>query len=86
MQHVDDDIVQLLVKRDGIPTVVKLRDGRSLAVIDIAWGYDEGHEYAHVTTNVSPGNNAMQVDLFFTSEVSAVLDPSNGSELWRSHE
>ena len=73
----DKDLIELLTTRDGQPTFVKLRDGRRLSVINIAWGYDMGDEYAHVTTNVSPSVDGEAVDFFFTNEVVAVLDESD---------
>jgi hypothetical protein len=43
-------------------------------VRNIAWGYDIGDEFAHVTTNVSPAVEGASIDFFFTSEVRAVID------------
>ena len=83
MKPADQDIIDLLVSRDAVPTVVRLKDGRSLAVMNIAWGYDRGEAYAHVTTNMSPGISALEAELFFTSEVATILDPSNGNVLWQ---
>lgn len=57
-----------------------LRDGRRLSVINVAWGYDIGDEYAHVTSNISPGIDGESVDFFFTSDVEIVLDEA-GQEL-----
>jgi hypothetical protein len=52
------------------------RDG-----LNIAWGYDEGDlfAHAHITTNVSPGQKRLPIDLSFTSDLSAVLDPATGT-------
>ena len=36
--------------RDGVETVVIRRDSRRRVVYDIAWGYDLGEKWAHVTT------------------------------------
>ena len=54
----DADLIQLLAARDGSVTHVELLTGVLLQVINIAWGYDEGDECAHVTTNISPAMDA----------------------------
>jgi hypothetical protein len=51
-----------------------LRDGRQLSVFNIAWGYDEGEAYAHVTTNVSPSVSGESVEVFVTDEVVRAQD------------
>ena len=64
--------------RDGSPLRAVLRNGNVLTVFNIAWGYDMGDEYAHVTSNVSPAVEGTAVDLFFTNDVDHVLDPATG--------
>ena len=70
----DESLIRLLQERDGRSSVVLLRDGRRLDVWNIAWGYDMGDEYAHVTTNISPTVEGASIDFFFTNDVTAVLD------------
>ncbi|MFD0149438.1 hypothetical protein ACWGQ4_00230 [Streptomyces sp. NPDC055721] len=77
----DEATLQLLQDRDGLPSEVLLRDGVTLTVFNIAWGYDLGDEYAHVTSNISPAVEGATVDLFFTSSVVAILDPTSGAVL-----
>ncbi|MFI9240591.1 hypothetical protein [Streptomyces sp. NPDC053079] len=77
----DDAILQLLQDRDGVATEVVLRDGMKLTVFNIAWGYDLGDEYAHVTTNISPDVDGGAIDFFFTTTVAAVVDPATGTVL-----
>jgi hypothetical protein len=55
-QELDRAVLATLRARDGQATTVVLKDGRSLEVLNIAWGYDEGEPFAHVTTNISPDN------------------------------
>ena len=43
-------------------------------VLNIAWGYDAGDSYAHVTTNISLPVPGFETHFFFTKEVIAVLD------------
>lgn len=71
----DAVVLAVLRSRDGISTTVRLRDGRSLTVLDIAYGYDAGDTSAHITTNCSPGRAAAEVGFFFTRDVQAIEDP-----------
>lgn len=59
-----------------------LRDGRRLVVYDIAWGYDFGDQWAHVTTNASPGVEGASLDFFYTSEVVSVIDPGTDGTVY----
>lgn len=78
----DERLIDLLRARDGRPTVVELHDGRRLTAINIAWGYDMGEAYVHVTTNCSPAIEGEPMDVFFTDEVQRVLDPDREQPLW----
>lgn len=80
-QPADIEIINLLVDRDGIPTLVTLKGGRGLTVHNIAWGYDDGDEYAHVTTNISPSLDGASIDYFLTNDIEAVTDPKSGDPL-----
>jgi hypothetical protein len=79
---VDDDLIELFRERDGIPTRVDLEDGRRIRVTNIAWGYDDGDEWAHVTTNVSPLSLTEQIDVLSTNEVVTVTDPDSNAVLY----
>jgi len=81
-QPVDEQLIDLLCKRDGRLTTVVLNDGRQLHVLTIAWGYDWQDTHAHVTTNCSPGARGMRLDFFFTNEVVSVVG-DDGSVLYR---
>ena len=50
----DDELIGLLTAREGRLTKIVLHDGQSLDVWNIAWGYDESDDHAHVTSNISP--------------------------------
>lgn len=78
----DGELISLLQERDALATEVVLRDGRRLTVFDIAWGYDLGDQFAHVTTNISPGRDDRPIDVFFTSEVVKVADPETSAVLF----
>lgn len=80
----DGSLIQLLQDRDGLASVVVLNGGERLTVFNIAWGYDMGDEYAHVTTNISPDVEGATIDLFFTSDVAVVLDPASGAVLLKT--
>jgi hypothetical protein len=74
----DEAILRLLQERDGLASEVVLSDDTRLTVFNIAWGYDIGDEYAHVTTNISPDVEGAAIDFFFTESVRAIVDPANG--------
>jgi hypothetical protein len=78
---VDQELIDLLVGRDGITTEVVLRDAKRLRVVNIAWGYDDGDAHAHITTNISPFVAEAAADFFFTSKVVTVVDPLTGDHL-----
>ena len=67
----------------AIATEVRLRDGQLLQVFNIAWGYDDGTEWAHMTTNISPAIDGQAVDFFFTNDVMQITDPGTGVQLFR---
>ncbi|MCW2779763.1 MAG: hypothetical protein JWR35_212 [Marmoricola sp.] len=77
-QPADAEVINLLVKRDGIPTLVTLKNGLGLTVRNIAWGYDIGDEFAHVTTNISPAVDGASIDTFFTNDIESISDPTSG--------
>lgn len=78
----DDALLAMFQERDGSPLEVVLRNGKTFTVFNIAWGYDMGDEYSHVTSNVSPAVEGSAVDLFFTNDVDHVLDPATGVVLF----
>lgn len=78
----DEEILGILQGRDGVASQVVLSDGRKLIVVNIAWGYDLGEQFAHVTTNVSPGVDGAAVDVFSTMLVEAIVDPGDGAVLY----
>jgi hypothetical protein len=74
----DDSMIAAFQDRDGLPALVTLRDGSSMIVYNIAWGYDEGDKWAHVTSNISPAVDNASVDFFYTSEVLRLNDAETG--------
>ena len=72
-EHKDKDIIDTFQSRDGLETKVQLKNGRLISVWNIAWGYDIGDEFAHITTNISPNIDNATVDFFFTNEISKIL-------------
>ncbi|HEY5247750.1 MAG TPA: hypothetical protein VIJ15_04745 [Dermatophilaceae bacterium] len=79
----DADLIRLLVAHAGAETQVTLHSRRVLHVINIAWGYDTGDAYAHVTTNTSPAIEDRTVAFFYTSDVLKVTDPASGDMLYQ---
>ena len=54
---------------------VQLRDGQWIRVFNIARGYDEGADLAHLTTNISPSVEGESVDFFFSDAGRASCRP-----------
>jgi hypothetical protein len=77
----DQSTIDLLLGRQGAATWVTLASGARLTVYNIAWGYDMGDEYAHVTTNISPKADGASTDVFFTNEIRSISDPASGETL-----
>jgi hypothetical protein len=76
-------VVEILQQRDTTPTYVHLTDGRCLLVLNIAWGQDFGDPEFHITSNISPSPAcAHTVDLFWSSEVKRIVDPTSGVSLY----
>jgi hypothetical protein len=50
-------------------------------VYNIAWGYDFGDPYAHLSTDVSPGQEGRSFDFFSTHKITRVTDPLSGQVL-----
>lgn len=81
----DKDLIDLMIARDGRWTRVRLRTGEEFRVLNIAWGYDEGEEWAHVTTNVSPApNEETEINVFSTSDVVSATDEATGAVVFES--
>jgi len=70
----------------GLIHMCRPRNGAELIVYNIAWGYDDGDLFAHVTTNVSPGIDGESADFFCTHESLASADPTDGTVLFPGHE
>lgn len=81
VEPVDDELIELFRSHYGIQTDVTLKDGRTCAVYNIAWGYDFGDPYAHLSTDVSPGQEGRSFDFFSTHEITRVTDPLSGQVL-----
>lgn len=72
-EHRDKSIIDIFKSRDGLETKVELKNGRLISVWNIAWGYDIGDEFAHITTNISPNIDNATIDFFFTNDISRIL-------------
>jgi len=72
-EHKDKNIIDIFKSRDGLETKVELKNGRRISIWNIAWGYDIGDEFAHITTNISPNVDNATIDFFFTNDISKIL-------------
>lgn len=43
---------------------------------------DEGEDYEHLTTNISPEVEGASIDFFLTSEVRSETAPETGQPVW----
>lgn len=77
----DKDIINVFKERDGIETSVELRNGKIYQVWNIAWGYDLGDSYAHITTNISPAIESAPIDFFYSSEIVRIIDRAKNQTL-----
>ena len=78
------EIVPIMRGRDGRATIVTLADGRVFEVFNIAWGLDDGADYEHLTSNISPSIAGAEVNFFLTGDVRSVTCPEAGKLLWSS--
>jgi hypothetical protein len=64
-------------------TVIRhfMRDGTAVEVWNVAWGYDLGNDFAHVTSNISPEQPGCPIDFFYTHQVQKVVDAESGREI-----
>lgn len=78
----DQHIIDIFKTTDQIEKVVYLDNNSNLTVWNIAWGYDIGDEFAHVTTNISPEIKNSDIDYFYTNEILKIEDRKNGKTLY----
>lgn len=74
----DEEIIFHLQRQHCRWTTVHLEDGSEVRVYNIAWGYDLGDDYAHVTTNISPRQEDTSEDFFYTSDIIEIIDEESG--------
>ena len=77
----DRAILDVLQQRDGRLSEVELKDSKVCQVWNIAWGYDAGDSWAHITTNISPEVAGREIDFFFTHDVHTVRAPESAELL-----
>lgn len=86
MEYKDKSVLALFKKRDGLATLVLLKDENTFIVLNIAYGYDLGDEFAHITTNISPSIEGESIGFFFTSSIAKIIDPENKEVLFEALE
>jgi len=75
-------VLAILRKRDGVETIVRLSNGLTYKVLNIAWGQDTDDPEFHVTTNISPSVPGATTGFFTTDAVVEILDPGSGQVLF----
>lgn len=78
----DEHIIKIFKTTDQIEKMVCLDNNSVLTVWNIAWGYDIGDEFAHITTNISPEIKNSNIDCFYTNEIQKIEDLTNGKILY----
>lgn len=78
----DKHIIEIFLTTDQIEKIVHLDNNSLLIVWNIAWGYDVGDEYAHITTNISPEITNCGIDFFYTNEIQKIEIRTNGKTLY----
>ncbi len=69
----DESIIKLFNRFHGEELVVYTSSNKKYVVWNIAWGYDIGDEYAHITTNISTDIENESIDFFYTNEISKIF-------------
>lgn len=80
----DQHIIDIFLGYDQLEKLIYLDDGTVLTAWNIAWGYDIGDEYAHVTTNISPEIKNASIDYFYTNQIERIEERSTGKTLFAS--
>lgn len=78
----DQHIIAIFKTTDQLEKAVYLDNNTILTVFNIAWGYDIGDEFAHITTNISPEILNSDIDYFYTNEIQKIEDRTNGKILY----
>ncbi|MCK9480133.1 MAG: hypothetical protein M0R38_00020 [Bacteroidia bacterium] len=78
----DKHIIEIFKTTDQIEKLVYLDNNSVLTVWNIAWGYDIGDEFAHITTNISPEIKDFNIDFFYTNEIQKIEDRTNRKTLY----
>lgn len=80
----DRHLIQIFLDRDGKLTRVKLMDGRWLDVWDIAYGYDMGDEYAHISANMEKREPPVPFHFFSSEHILRIIDGVSGDTLYKN--
>ena len=73
----DKDIIKIFNSHDGIPLEVTVKSMKKHIVLNIAWGYDDGDEYSHISTNISPSIDGYDFDFFYSNEILKIYNTKN---------
>lgn len=84
MGKIDEHIIQHLKRQDSRWTTIQLFGGEKIRIFNIAWGYDLGDEYAHITSNISPIQKSVNPHFFHTNEIVKIVDEESGRLVWKS--
>lgn len=76
-------LVALLMARRGQPTRLRLRNGAEITAWNCAWGMDYGHDWEHLTLNMSPRRAGAETIFLSSADVMAACDADGGPLLYQ---
>jgi len=79
----DKKIIDLFNENDGRLLTVEMNDGEQYKIWNIAWGYDMGDEFAHVTGNISPSVENSSIDFFYTNDIRKIISEDKNECLYQ---
>jgi hypothetical protein len=82
-QKEDDNIIQCFRSFDNEKIVVKLKDGKSFMVWNVAYNYDMGDKFAQITTNINPLIEDASIDSFCTDEIIEMINAENEEVIFK---
>jgi hypothetical protein len=78
----DKKLIETIKNQDGNHLSIQLKNGEIKSVWNIAWGYDIGDDYAHITTNISPTIKGTSIDIFCSYEIARIMKVENNSTIY----
>lgn len=78
----DKILIETIRSQDGHELIIQLINGEIKTVWNIAWGYDNGDDFAHITTNISPAIKGASIDIFYSYDIARIIKVENNSTIY----